>query len=79
MSAEHVQFLRLIEAEARERGDFTNWVPDAIKMRRFIPEALSPEEAAAVFIRWLFREPSHERDGALLEGFLQTLAPAAAA
>ncbi|HWB02304.1 MAG TPA: hypothetical protein VG796_04720 [Verrucomicrobiales bacterium] len=61
MSSDQIKFLRLVEAEARKRGNFTNWVPVAIKVRRFVPGELSAEEAAAIFIRWLFREPADGR------------------
>jgi hypothetical protein len=66
MSPEHINFLRLVESEARKRRNFSNWLPDAMKVMHFIPDELTAEEAARVFIRWLFREPLEDHDGEFL-------------
>jgi hypothetical protein len=66
MSPDQIKFLRLVEAETRKRRNFSNWLPDAMKVMHFIPEKLSAEEASMVFVRWLFREPIQDHDGEFL-------------
>jgi hypothetical protein len=57
MSSHRVKYLRLIEAEATRRGNLTNWVPFALEAAPFIVNERHAEEAAELFLRWLFGEP----------------------
>jgi hypothetical protein len=52
MSSHRLNYLRLIEAEARRHGNFTNWVEDALKAE---PVILNERHAADAAERFLSR------------------------
>lgn len=56
MPSHRVKYLRLIEEEARRRGNLTNWVPFALETAPSIEDDLHAEQAAERFLRWLLGE-----------------------
>jgi hypothetical protein len=69
MKPEQIEFLALIENSEPciSRPEACDWMPHALKVIHLVPEMMSKEDAAAAFLRWLDKEPSHEHDGVMLD------------
>ncbi|HWB02224.1 MAG TPA: hypothetical protein VG796_04305 [Verrucomicrobiales bacterium] len=59
MRAEQLVFIELVEQGVLARGAVLDWMPDVMKVIHFVPNQMSADEAASVFLRWLFNE-GHE-------------------
>ena len=67
MTGPQLEFIALVEVcepRSKSPGD---WTRHAMKVIHLVPEKMSPEEAAAAFVRWLYDEPPHEQDGGILK------------
>jgi hypothetical protein len=60
-------FLTLVNDAVRTRGRLTaaDYLPIALTVAHRIPENERAEDAAAMFIRWIYEEPFQVKDAAL--------------
>jgi hypothetical protein len=66
-------FLALVQQAVSDRGGHPDeYLETAVRMSRKLPDKLSAEDAAAIFLRCLFGEPLLEND----HGFPEMLPPA---
>jgi hypothetical protein len=65
------QFLALVEARVSERGGavdyFRHYLTQAHNVAERIPPAVKAEDAADMFVRWLYDEPFQESDDMLFD------------
>jgi hypothetical protein len=71
MTGQQLEFLSLVEA-CEPSAD---WMPGAMKVSHLVPDELSAEDAAAAFVRWLYKEPPQERDSAMRKILTRGSAP----
>jgi hypothetical protein len=61
------EFHALVKAAVRARWAPAGYQAETAKVALRIPDNVTGKRAAETFIRWLFRDPLKEGDGALLE------------
>jgi len=70
MTGPQLEFIAFVEA-CDVQWMRPDWMPDIMKVVHLVPIQMSPQRAAAAFLRWLHDEPPHDGDGAMrmiLEG-----------
>jgi hypothetical protein len=69
MTGPQLEFIACIEACEPRSAPLPSgtWMADAMKVVHLVPERMTPPQAAAVFIRWLYDEPPHDGDGIMLQ------------